>query len=432
MITTDRQLQSLKPKASVYWESVKSPHGGGLAVRVQPTGSKSWYFRYRFNGRQDNYSLGRYPTLGLQAAREQHSEAVTLLTQGINPKHAQRDEKARNQATWMMGELFERWINHYTVTPTIRTKRPPSALVVEQTAWRWGHYLKGRIGELLISNVNARTIKATVADIAASQSRHEAAKCLTLLRAMLNYAEAHGQIEQNPAQGLKPSQLGATSSAPRDRVLSLAEIKRLWLAIDTASMDTGTACALKLLALTGLRRGELLQAQWADIDLDARRWVLPAETTKSRRSHTVYLSSAATGLLEDQRAVTGDGAHVFESKRQPGQPIGVSSLTTAVARLQGRKTSQRDAEAPLADMPHFTVHDLRRSVATGLLEHCGAAPHIVEKVLNHKPADRLIETYQRHDYAEQQKAVWQAWGNLVLGNMAGNNVLMLKVSQAGK
>lgn len=413
MITTDRQLQALKPKGTVYWESVKSPHGGGLAIRVQPTGSKAWYYRYRFNGKQDTYSLGRYPSVGLLEARESHGEAVALHAQGINPKHAQRDEKARNESAWTMAELFERWLQSYAKTPTVRTRRTPSPLVVEQASWRWGHYLKGRVGSLLVKRIDARTVKSTVKEIAENQSRNQASKCLTMLRAMLTYAEGHGQIDTNPAQGIQPSQLGATKSAPRDRVLSLSEIKRLWDAIESARLDTSAAAALKLLILTGQRRGELLQAKWDHIDLDGACWTLPAITTKSRRGHTVYLSDAAVELLREQQAVTGKLEYVFESQRAIGQPIGDASLTTAIARLQGRKLAKQDMKAPLADMPRFSVHDLRRSMATGLLEHCGTAPHVVEQMLNHKPTDRLIETYQRHNYAKEQRIAWQSWGQLI-------------------
>lgn len=431
MITTDRQLQALKPKGTVYWESVKSLHGGGLAIRVQPTGSKAWYFRYRFNGKQDTYSLGRYPSVGLQEARESHGEAVALHAQGINPKRARRDEKARNESAWTMAELFEQWIQSYAKTPTVRTKRTPSPLVVEQACWRWGHYLKARVDGLLIKHVDARTVKSTIAHIAGNQSRNQASKCLTMLRAMLAYAEAHGQIDSNPAQGIQPSQLGATKSAPRDRVLSLEEIKRLWSAIESARLDASAAAALKLLILTGQRRGELLQAKWQHIDLKEGRWTLPAITTKSRREHAVYLSDTAIDLLQEQQDITGNSEHVFESQRASGQPVGDASLTTAIARLQGRKLAKQNMKAPLADMPRFSTHDLRRSFATGLIRHFSTAPHVVEQMLNHAPADRLIETYQRHDYAKEQRLAWQAWGQLIEGSVAESNVIMLKNRQAG-
>jgi integrase len=423
MITTDRQIQALKPEATVYWESVKSPHGGGLAVRVQPTGSKAFYYRYRHNGKQDSYSLGRYPATSLQEAREAHSEAVKLLADGINPKRVKRDQKAENQAAWTMQQLFDAWIISYAKTPSVRTKRPPSPLVVEQTTWRWGYYLQGRIGNFLAKHVGSLHVKGVLIEVAETQSRAQASKCLTTLRAMFDFAEARGQVASNPAQGIQPSKVGASKSAPRERKLDLQELRRLWLAIEGARLDPSSATALKLLILTGQRRGELRLAKWKHIDLDKRIWTIPAEDTKNRKPHTVYLSDAAVELL---RSLHRHGEFVFYG-RVEDQPIGASSITTAIMRLQGRKTRKKDEKAPLADMESFSVHDLRRTVATGLGERCAAQPHIVERMLNHVPEDSLVATYQRGVYAEEQRAAWQAWGELVescVANDPGNVVPM--------
>ncbi|NLC22543.1 MAG: tyrosine-type recombinase/integrase, partial [Halomonadaceae bacterium] len=99
--------------------------------------------------------------------------------------------------------------------------------------------------------------------------------------------------------------------------------------------------------------------------------------------------------------------------RVEGKPITADAVTTAVMRLQGRKGKKRDTTAPLADLDDFTVHDLRRSFATGVAEHCGVQPHVIERMLNHVNEDPLIATYQRAGYAEEQRKAWQAWGELL-------------------
>lgn len=414
MITTDRQIQSLKPEKAVYWESVKSPHGGGLAIRVQPTGSKAWYFRYRFNGKQDAYSLGRYPSTGLQEARESHKDAANLLAEGINPKRVRQERKAKNQAAWTMGELFSMWIVSYAKTPSTRTKRPPSETVVVQTAWRWNYYLQDRLGELLVMHVDSQRIKGTVAEVAATQSREQARKCLTLLRSMFDFAEARGQVDSNPAYGIEPSKVGASKSAPRERKLDLAELRRLWIAIEQSRLAPSTAAAVKLLVLTGQRRGELLLAKWDHIDLGEGVWMIPAANSKNRKVHTVYLSTVTLQLL---RSLPRLGEYVFPG-RVDGSPIGANTITTAILRLQGRKTRKRDEKAPLGDLEPFSAHDLRRSFATGLGEYCAVQPHIVERTLNHVPEDALVATYQRAEYAKEQRQAWQAWGELIGSQVA--------------
>lgn len=424
MITTDRQIQALKPEEAVYWESVKSPHGGGLAIRVQPTGSKAWYFRYRHNGKQDSFSLGRYPSVTLQDAREAHSEAAKLLADGINPKRVRREVKAKNQAAWTVRELFEKWIVGYAKAPSIRTKRPPSETVVEQTRWRWGYYLDARLGDFLVKRVDSQHVKGVIAEVAEDQSREQARKCLTMLRGMFDFAETRGQVETNPAQGIQPSKIGASKAAPRERKLDLKELRRLWVAIDETHLAESTAAALKFLILTGQRRGELLLAKWQFIDLDEGTWIMPAADTKNRKAHTVYLSDAAKDLL---RSLNRHGEYVFHG-RVEGQPIGASSITTAMMRLQGRKGRQRDESALLGDVVPFSVHDLRRSFATGLGEYCAVQPHIVERMLNHVPEDSLVATYQRAGYAEEQRLAWQAWGDLIASQVAreAENVVPMK------
>lgn len=411
MITTDRQVAALKPGPKVKLAAVKSPHGGGLSIRVTPAGAKVWYFRYRHNGRADGLRLGTYPSMKLQGAREAHREARQLLGEGIDPKRAARQQKAENQAAWTMQELFERWITFYAKAPSHRTKRPPSDLVIEQTRWRWDYYLANDLGGLLAARVDASQVKTVIAEVAEHQSREQARKCLSMLRGMFDYGEARGQVAINPAVGIEPSKVGASKGASRSRALSLVELRRLWVAIEKARLDASTATAIRFLILTGQRRGETLLARWEHID--GRTWTIPAENAKNRKAHTIHLSDAAVSLLE---SVERKGDYVFEG-RIPGQPISDTSLTTAIARLQGRKLRKRDAKAPLAGMKPFSVHDLRRSFATGLGEHCAVQPHIVERMLNHAPEDALVQTYQRAQYVDEQRQAWQAWGELVEGQV---------------
>lgn len=414
MISTDRQIQSLKPADRIYWQSVKSPHGGGLALRVSTGGGRSWYVRYRHNGKQDAVRIGTYPTMQLKEARDKHEEVRRLLADGLNPKAVQRSRKAANTTAWDMDALFSKWVTSYAKTPSTRTKRPPSKRVVDQTSWRWHHYLKGRIGSLLVMNVDTRIIKSTVAEVADEQSREQARKCLSMLRAMLDHGEAMGHIENNPAQGIQPSKLGATKGKARDRTLDLGELRRLWVALDESSLSSSAIAAIKLLVLTGQRRGELLLAKWEHIDLDEGVWTLPEANTKAGRTHTVYLSDTALEIL---RSLERHGEHVFPG-RVEHQPIGAQSITTAILRMQGRKTRERDDSAPLADMTPFSVHDLRRSFATGLGEHNAAQPHVIERMLNHTPDDALVAVYQRQSYAEEQRLAWRTWGKLIESQVA--------------
>ncbi|TDR50214.1 integrase [Halomonas ventosae] len=396
MLTTDRQLAALKPRDKVYWQAVSSPHGGGLALRVTPTGSKAWYHRYRFGGKADSLKLGRYPTMGLQEARQAHGEAHGLLHEGINPKRQQRQQRAENLAAWTMGELFDAWLPIYSTAPTGSTRRPPSEDTVKLHRWRWNRYLKKPLGDLLVRSMIRKLVSVEIATIAEG-SRADARKCLSMLRAMFDFAEARGQIEENPTAGIQPSKVGATRDRPRERVLSIAELSLLWREIDGTMLHPSVAAALKMLILTGQRRGELVAMRWEDLDLEAGVWTIPAADTKAHRGQTVYLPGLAIGILD---ALPRKGDRVFIGRF--GDPMSTDAPTKAVQRLRRA-----------LEIPSFTAHDLRRSVATGMAKHCGVQPHVIELVLNHAHENPLVGVYQRHDYAEEQRKAWQAWGELI-------------------
>jgi Integrase len=411
LLTTDRQIASLKPRETVYWESVKSPHGGGLAIRISVRGTKTWSYRFRFRGKQDAVSLGRYPTTSLLQARDVHGEACALLAKGINPKKAFKESKKVAEQTWTGQELFDDWIRVYSSTPSTRTKRTPSEQVVRQTTWRWNKYLRRTLGQILIPTITKQAAASLISAVSELNSREQARKCLTILNGMFELAVAKGLIDENPCYGLQPAKLGASKGSPRSRVLTPSEIKWFWEALEDSSLDTSVRAALKAILLTGLRRGEICQAKWSDIDFNTNVWNLPPEITKSRRKHTVPISTALKNLLQ---SLDMDGTYVFRSTRAPWQPIGSNSLTTAIARLQGIKTQQVNEKAPLFGLERFSVHDLRRTVATGLGEYCETPPHVIRRILNHLSDDRLEDIYQRATLFDEQAKALERWSTWVM------------------
>lgn len=133
---------------------------------------------------------------------------------------------------------------------------------------------------------------------------------------MMDYALTRHLIDQNPARMLRPKDFSATANRPRDRVLNLLELRQLWLALDQAllirdetlgniTMEPTTAIAIKLLILTGARRGEVAGMRWSELDLEGRVWMLPSSRTKNRQAHSVYLSDLAVNLIKILLPITG-------------------------------------------------------------------------------------------------------------------------------
>lgn len=160
---------------------------------------------------------------------------------------------------------------------------------------------------------------------------------------------------------------------------------------------------------------------WGELDLELGVWSLPASRTKNRRAHTVHLSVLSIELLSSLKLFSNGAEFVFESNQKQGTPIHPDSLTTALSNLQAAKKDNKEKEQDnkekepgvLDGVPAFTVHDLRRSAATSWGEHLKIMPHVIERMLNHQPQNKLVATYQRASYVDEQKAAWLEWGILV-------------------
>lgn len=393
---------------------------GGLALEARPDReAKRWIYRYRQGEKVVEYQLGSFPQMKLGEARQAHRDAFELVRQGIDPRKQRKAIKAANQAAWTMGEAFDRWIDFYASAPA-RGGQPPTERTVLKQKGRWRLHLEKRVGGAYVRDMNRRLLIEVLEEIAGS-AREEARQCLTLLRQLLDYCEDREQISDNPAAGLKPAKVKARPGKPRERHLKLPELVELWEVIgesrnaeglaSTAMLSVTVTNAIRLLILTGARRAEVAAMRWDEVIKDT--WHIHASRTKSAREHKVHLSNQALAILEEQKKLsTGD--FVFASSRGTGKPIHYDSITTAVARLQGRARKVPDTAAPLSHLEHFTVHDLRRSVATLWTETFLADPLLVDAMLAHVPP-RLVGTYNKGKRYKMQVDVWKRWGEMIAG-----------------
>lgn len=391
---------------------------GGLALEARTDReAKRWIYRYRQGDKVAEYQLGSYPQMKLGEARQAHRDAFELVKQGIDPRKHRKAVKAANQAAWTMGEAFEKWIDFYATAP-VRGGMPPTERTVLKQKGRWRLHLAKRLGGAYVRDISRRQLIEVLEEIASS-AREEARQCLTLLRQLLDYCEDREQIDDNPAAGLKPAKVKARPGKPRDRHLKLPEMMELWEALhdsrnakgvaSTAMLSIPVANAVRLLILTGARRAEVSSMCWAEVKKDT--WHIHASRTKSAREHKVHLSKQALAVLEEQRKLSG-GEYVFESSRDAGKPIHYDTITTAISRLQGRARKEHYNDAPLYHLEHFTVHDLRRSVATLWTETFMADPLLVDAMLAHVPP-KLVGTYNKGKRYKMQVEVWERWGEAI-------------------
>lgn len=416
---TSRTVESAKPQEKEYLLA----DGSGLYLRVLPSGGKSWVYKYRrpLDGKQAKVLIGNVNDYSLKVARQKAREYRMLLDDGKDPNAIRAAELKRNSSAQNMQALFESWMAHCEASGK-------TALWLKRYRERWNRYLKKALGNILATDLHRAHLAGALDVMTSKGIKEETRKALSLLNLMLDYGVQRHYLDINPARLLKPKDFAASAGAPRDRALLLPELRSLWLALDAGELSMLTAAAIRLLMLTGARRGEVVGMKWKELDLEAGMWVLPKSRTKNGRGHTIHLSVMAVKIIKSLQPITGQSRFVFESTDKAGQPIHQDSLTKALMRLR------QDVEGPLAKVPAFTLHDLRRSASTGWGEHLKVPPHIIELMLNHLPKDKLVATYQRASYAEEQRAAWIAWGQLVERFVVQNpeNVVSMRSRKSSK
>ena len=322
-----------------------------------------------------------------------------------------------------MQVLFDAWIEFEKTTC-----RVTATWIKRHDEDRWRLHLKTILGNILARDITRAHLAAALDAMTRKGIREETRKALSTLNLMMDYALIRHFIELNPARLLKPKDFAATASKPRDRVLSLSELCRVWQALEQSSdiaqshgqisaMSIVTTSAIKLLILTGARRGEIAAMRWDELNLGAGVWLLPSERTKNRQAHIIYFCNLAVEIIQSLLPISGNSQFVFDTGHyRDGGHIHADTLTGVIARLRGTATGSKkkitDA-APLVDMKPFSIHDLRRSAATAWGEYLKTEPHVIEKMLNHQPLNKLVATYQRAVYADEQKSAWSGWGELI-------------------
>lgn len=342
----------------------------GFAVRVAPSGRKTWCVFYRAAGRLRRMTLGTYPTLSLAEARARARQTLHAVATGLDPAESKRQER--------LAETFADLADAYLERHARAKKR----------SWREDERLLGR--ELLpvwrtrkAKDVSRRDVVAVLDTVVTRGAGIQANRLLALVRKVFNFGIERGTVEFNPCQGIS----APARETARSRVLSREEMARLWRLV--RSHGKRPEAYFKLIALTAQRPGEVRRAQWLDIDLEAHWWTIPSSSTKNGFSHRVYLVKEARGLLQELRQLAGSSPWVFPGQRN-GEPVG--DFKKVLERVRKEGTIE------------FVPHDLRRTSAS-LMTGAGVPRLTVSKILNHVEKG-VTAVYDRHSYdAEKRDAL---------------------------
>jgi integrase len=381
------------------------PDGRGLYHIVQPSGERSWALRYRYHGRPRKFTLGGYPALGLKEARAAALQALASVAAGVDPaaeKTAARAaaKAARRQSSGAVERVIDDFIGLYA-KPNTRDWRETQRLL-KQFAMAW----EGRP----LAEIAKADIHRVLDGIVARGAPISANRAFTQLRKMCRWALSRGIIEHSPCEGIQ----APSTEKPRDRVLSLEELRLVWRAAEKLGYPYGPIT--QLLILTGARRSEIGRITWDEIDFEKRLWTLPAERSKNKRAHVLPLSPQVVAILQSLPRFAGSKMVFSPSGKIP------DSFAYAKIRLDAAIAAENGEQ-----LPAWIFHDFRRCVASGIAA-LGVNLPTIERALNHVSGSfgGVTGIYQRHSFADEVRDAMERWGRrieaLVSGAPAGNVV----------
>lgn len=377
----------------------------GLCLRVSDKGRKYWIAHYRLDGKLQKLSLGEWPGLPVDKAREEMRKVRDEAKAGIDPKAARERERAEAkaqaeveaEALRTFGTVAEEYIKRDL--PRLKRGREIEAVIRNRLLPEWRD-------KPLVSFRKRDAIRLT--DELVDEGHHGAAlKLHEVIRRVFSWAAGRDELEASPFASLRPP----VGKEPRQRALSHPEIRILWRVCDGEGFPWGSM--LKLLLLTGQRRGEVAGMRWSELDdpENPTVWTIPAERSKSARQHRVPLSAPARAILASLPRINHPETEKPEFVFTTNGRTATSGFSKTADRI--RAAVEKVAKAEGVEVgTDFRWHDLRRTMRTELAR-IGVDERTAEKILNHA-GDGLSRVYNVHSYEREKAAALDRWADELL------------------
>lgn len=397
MPLTDALIRTAKPAEKPY----RLYDEGGLYAEVSTAGGKLWRMKYRFDGKEKRLALGAYPEIGLKEARERREEARKLLANGVDPgtvkkaQKAARLERAANSFEVLAREWYEKQTGTWSDSHGVRILR------------RFERDVFPLIGGLPVADITAPVLLDAIRKIEARGAIETAHRAMQNCGQVIRYAIATGRADRDPTPDLRGA-LTPVQASHFAAVTEPLEAGKLLRLLDTYTGGYAVRAALKLAPLVFVRPGELRNARWSDVDLEAGEWryIVP----KTRTPHIVPLSTQAVAILTGLKPHTEHSEYVFPGGRSPLKAMSENAVLAAMRDL-----------GITADT--MSGHGFRAMARTMLDEVLGFPPHIIEQQLAHAVRDPLGRAYNRTAHLPERKKMMQAWADYLDKLKAGAEVI---------
>ncbi|HHB7266348.1 TPA: integrase domain-containing protein [Klebsiella pneumoniae] len=396
MARTTRPLTNTEVLRAKALEKDLTLHDGdGLFLIVKTSGKKLWRFRYQRPATKQRtmMGLGAFPALSLADARGLRTDYLALLANGIDPQiQAEVAEEAKQIALdSIFSTVAANWfqLKSKSVTPDYA-----------KDIWRLLEKdIFPAIGEIPVQQIKARTLVEALEPIKARGALETVRRLVQRINEIMIYAVNTGLIDANPASGV-----GMAFEKPKKQnmpTLRPEELPKLMRSLVMSNLSVPTRCLIEWQLLTLVRPSEASGARWAEIDLDAKLWTIPAERMKANREHVVPLSPQALEILEVMKPISAHREHVFPSRNDPKKSMNSQTANAALKRIgYGGK---------------LVAHGLRSIASTALNEE-GFNSDVIEASLAHIDKNEVRKAYNRSTYLNQRVELMSCWGRFVYTN----------------
>ncbi|ARJ42893.1 integrase [Pantoea alhagi] len=381
MALSDTKLRSIVNKP--YSGPAEITDGDGLSVRVTPSGTIAFQFRYRWAGKPVRLTVGRYPSTTLRDARVIVGEMRALYTKGVNPKNY--FAKADGKLT--LKECLDQWWSAYVVGLKPNT----------QTLYRSVVYntMYTEFEGIPVANIPV-SLWVQFFDKQEKLNKKKARVLLLQLRSVINWCISRQLIPSCELTTLSVKNIGKKPDTG-SRVLTYTELAKIWLALENNKIVSSNKILHQLLLLWGARLSELRLANADEFNMTDLIWTTPAAHSKMgnviRRPIFMHVKPYIEQLLASKNPVLFPGQEL-------DKPIDRSSSNLYMKKLRGG-----------IDIPEWRTHDFRRSLVTNLSGE-GIMPHVTEKMLGHELGG-VMAVYNKHDWLREQKDAYELYADKI-------------------
>lgn len=405
MALTDMAVRAAKAKDKAY----KLTDSNGLFLFISPAGSKLWRFRYRFENKEQTFSIGPYPEISLSEARSKRDDARKLLANGINPAQQKRENKDAKANNHTFEAVAREWHKSNRKWDKDHAKRILTSLET---------HLFPLLGKRDITELNTRDLLVPVKAVEARGNIDTAARLQSRITNIMRYAVQNAYISYNPAHDMK----GAVSAQKTEHrpALPFDNVTDLLKKVDSYHGQPLTILAIRLALLIFIRSSELRFARWPEIDFGRSLWIIPEKRTeipgvkfstrgaKMRTPHMVPLCKQAVEILEKIREISGGCELVFTGAHDPYKPMSENTINNAL-RNMGFDTKT-----------DVCGHGFRTMACSAMIESGLWSKDAVERQMSHKERSNVRAAYiYLAEHLEERKQMMQWWADYLDANREG-------------